>query len=179
MKRLLSGLLLLFSCTPVDAQGVHEWINPKQLLPTRAQFIRLLTDHGLDISYKNGCGHSGTSLAHYRPGSNTMCLPNTEKAFDSALTHEAVHVLQDCLSPNGLRDDRMVTIHSYLKRVNDDETAADFKAGVKESLRVLDDIEHIQHHYKSAHRDAEAEAYALEHNPRFVYGLLKICLEHS
>ena len=47
------------------------------------------------------------------------------------------------------------------------------------NLRVLDDIEHIQHHHKSAHRDAEAEAYALEHNPRFVYGLLKICLEHS
>ena len=85
-------------------------------------------------------------------------MPRSERQFDSALSHEAVQVPQDCISPGGIRDGRMVTIHSYLKRVNDHDLALDFKNGVHESLRVFDDVSHIKELYASHLRDMEAEA---------------------
>ena len=179
MKRLLATTLLLLGGLPAQAKGVHEWYDANKAAPSRRQMVRLLTEHGISVSYRNGCGRNGTSLAHYRPGSNQLCVPSSEREFDSALSHEAVHVLQDCISPGGISDGQMVTIHSYLKRIKDHKLALDFKNGVHKSLRAFNDVPHIQKFYASHLRDMEAEAYALEHNPRFVYGVLKTCLTEN
>ena len=180
MRSLLAALML-FSSSPALAVPVHTWFDPSKPMPTRRDFVQLLQRNGIRISYKTGCGRSGKALAVYSPHQNTMCLPETAASFDEALTHETVHVLQDCLTDGGLADSRMTTVHAFLRRVQDPggTEADDFKTGVKESLAYFNDVPHIQHHYKTHHRDTEAEAYALEHNPRMVYDLTKTCFDHS
>ena len=178
IRSLLTGALLLLTA-PAMADPIHLWVDPNEPMPTRQEFIDLLENNGIKISYKNGCGRTGKSLAVYNPRLNTMCLPDNSADFDESLTHEAVHALQDCITEGGINDSRMITVHSFLKNTQEpgDTHAADFMAGVKSSLAEFDDVPHIQEHYSKVNRDMEAEAYALEHNPQFVYDLLKICLQ--
>jgi len=142
---------------------------------TRNQFVSRLKQIGVTLTRGNCDGAYGT----YNPYSNTMCLNDqlfergNEQVWDNTITHEAVHVAQDCV--NGFHEGTLVAFVNDMNARGLDTTK--LKSFVSQKLDPSY-IAYIKRIDDPARRDAEYEAYALESSPDLVYDMLSsLCLE--
>ena len=153
----LIGLLLAslnFNSLPVEAI-------------TRQSMLGLIRQAGVTVSRRTTCGTNGQAAAHYEPGNNAICIAesqyrNTDQ-WDQALTHEAMHMVQDCMA--GFHNSSLMTLAhnvSYERKV---------VAYIRN--RGIQWVAFIKRHYRPADYAIELEAYALQNRPDDVAKLIK------
>ncbi len=134
---------------------------------TRENMLSLIRQTGVTVSRRLTCGSNGRAAAHYEPGNNAICIAESQyrdvSHWDQALTHEAMHMVQDCMA--GLHNSSLVTlaqnvsynrdIVSYIRR------------------RGSDWVSFIERHYQPSEYAIELEAYALQDRPSNVALLIK------
>ena len=164
MNKLLSSLaasaLMLVSAMPAKAVTVSD-------------FMKRLQTIGITVIYDECDGAFGV----YSPTRNEMCInaqlldPTQRALFDETLTHESVHVIQDCMDEDGGVDsDYLVPIINAFNLAGEDTTK--LKQYVAENLpehlySFLEDIE------DEVIQKAEIEAYSMESDPELVYDILR------
>jgi len=129
---------------------------------------------GVTIYGESRCGPPD-AFGSYEPASNYICLATSqipdEAMLTEAITHEAVHVIQDCLD-GGLSSSRMRSIGDYLiseRGLSPDAVARQFKRLHTGS------IWHTRHILQKTNRrsgEMEFEAYSLQNGPARVSKLL-------
>ena len=188
MKGILILLALVLS-SAAQAEGFLSWresdLFPRQSL-VRQDFLDRLQAYGIDVRHSVDCVKPGW-MAKYNRQTNQLCMnPDHFDRYDEMLTHEAVHVLQDCLAPGGIQSTEAVTIIASLRGSGmpmsrghrsglDGVTIRQFRQSVQQELAKTDHRQFIKEKYRRYHYDAEAEAYALESYPELVYAMLGWC----
>jgi hypothetical protein len=114
--------------------------------------------------YRNQCGSDRRNIAVYYYEHNRICINNrltpTFSDLDAALTHEAVHAVQDCLV--GKHNGRMQSLSAFAgHRI--DPFIRELRPG---------QLSFIQSNYPAKYWDLEIEAYALQDRPDDVAELL-------
>ena len=146
--------LLLLQATPVSAVPF-------------GQMESALGQRGISVQYRNRCDIPG-ALATYARHSNVICInkrlaPGTAEQ-SSALAHEAMHAIQDCLA--GLNNGRLVPVHEYAN-MSIGHVTGKLSSSRKNSILAS---------YPRDEWKIELEAYAFEGQPDAVYELLtKVC----
>lgn len=142
---------------------------------TRQQFLERLERIGVHIVHNNCDG----SYGYYQPGSNVMCInevlltQENLSLWDETVTHEAVHVVQDCA--NGFQEPTLVSLLNWATEQGW-ETAA-LKQYMNDNISSTY-IDHVNDMPAGERRNAEIEAYTLEDDPDLVYEMLSsMCLE--
>ena len=148
---------------------------------TRNEFVARLKQIGVNLVHHPTCQPAGLEpvFGMYNPSTNTMCInselfaPGQEALWDETVTHEAVHVMQDCI--NGFDEETLVSFLDYALENDHDTTklreymTKNLSPDYYEFINAIEDG-HI--------RDAEIEAYALESDPQLVYEMMEsVCLE--
>jgi hypothetical protein len=159
ITRTVAAALLVMSA-PLSAEAV-----------TRLEFVERLQNVGIELT----SGECDGAFGMYSPSKNLMCINDKlfeqgqQNMFDETITHEAVHVIQDCLAEGGIQGNTLIPMITAM-RENDMDTSglvdyvnknltdayADYISEIKEPVVAV----------------AETEAYALESNPDLVYNLL-------
>ena len=164
MNKLLTSLtasaLMLASAAPAKAVTVGD-------------FMKRLQTIGITVVYDD-CDNA---FGMYSPVQNEMCinaelLDPTERAmFDETLTHESVHVIQDCMDPDGGVDSHyLIPIINAFNIAGEDTTklkryvSENFPSNLYSFIEDMDD-EVLQ--------KAEMEAYSMESDPELVYDILQ------
>ena len=134
---------------------------------TRQTMLSLIQQAGVTVSRRPNCGSNGQAAAHYEPGNNAICISESQyrdtNDWDQALTHEAMHMVQDCMA--GLNNTSMMTLAhnvSYERKV---------VAYIRK--RGSNWVSFIKRHYRPADYAIELEAYALQDRPDDVARLIK------
>ena len=160
-----SALMLL---TPTAAEAV-----------TRDAFIERLREIG--VTFTSGDCNDG--MGSYKPGPNILCINDQLFAagqsdlLDETLTHEAVHVVQDCMDPGGFLSDSLTPIITSLEESDVDTDG--LKDYVSKNLRPTY-IEFLNGIENYVVKTAEIEAYSLESDPDLVYKMLEAaCLNNQ
>lgn len=164
MNKLISSIaasaLMLVTAAPAKAVTVGD-------------FIQRLRTIGITIVYDDCDGSYGV----YSPTRNEMCInqelldPTQRALFDETLTHESVHVVQDCMDEdNGVASNYLVPIITAFHTSGEDTTK--LKQYVAQNLpeSVYDFVYGIK---DPVERKAEIEAYSLEGDPELVYEILR------
>lgn len=164
MKKLISSIaasaLMLITTAPAQAVTLRD-------------FIQRLETIGITIVY----GDCDNSYGMYSPVRNEMCInkdlldPRERAMFDETLTHESVHVIQDCMDEDGGVDSEyLVPIINAFHIAGEDTTK--LKQYVSENFpdhlySFIDDIK------DEVVQKAEIEAYSMEGDPELVYSILQ------
>ena len=134
---------------------------------TRQTMLGLIQQAGVTVSRRPTCGSNGQAAAHYEPANNAICIAESQyrdtSHWDQALTHEAMHMVQDCMA--GLNNTSMMTLAhnvSYERKV---------VAYIRK--RGSNWVSFIKRHYRPADYAIELEAYALQDRPDDVARLIK------
>lgn len=134
---------------------------------TRQTMLGLIRQAGVTVSRRATCGSNGRAAAHYEPGNNAICIAESQYRntghWDQALTHEAMHMVQDCMA--GLNNSSMMTLAnnvSYERKV---------VAYIRK--RGINWVSFIKRHYRPADYAIELEAYALQDRPDAVARLIR------
>jgi len=129
---------------------------------------------GITVSVETRCS-SLSNIGTYKPASNHICLAKPkipDKAtLTKAITHEAVHVIQDCLG-EGLASSRVRSIGDYL--ISEHGLSPEAVARQFKQLHT-GSIWHTRHRFKRIDRrtsEMEFEAYSLENEPARVFKML-------
>ena len=148
---------------------------------TRNEFVARLKTIGVELIRHDTCQPEGEEpvFGSYDAGTNTMCVNNSlfeagnEALWDETVTHEAVHVMQDCI--NGFDEGTLVSfIDHAIENGIDTEPLREF-VSKNLSPNYYEFINSIENGFI---RDVEIEAYALEQSPDLVYDMLSsVCLE--
>ena len=145
---------------------------------TRHELITQLDKIGIDIRTSESCGiKNQNNYATYHYSLNQICLSTTsskDKALlDQSLTHESMHVVQDCVA--GIDNQYYIPLTAHYRRMNvDPAKIARWRKAVLAELKRRGTIEHVRNvTTNSHHADIEAEAYAFENHPKDVVALLK------
>ena len=148
---------------------------------TRNEFIARLKHVGVTLVQHPTCQDYGLEpvFGTYNASTNTMCInsdlfePGQEALWDETVTHETVHVIQDCI--NGFDEETLVSFISHaIENDLDTEPLVEY---VSKNLSP-NYYEFVQGIEDGFIRDVEIEAYALEGNPQLVYEMMSsICLE--
>ena len=143
--------LLLLQAVPVQATS-------------RAYFIRTLNNAGVSVVERSRCGDARNNVAAYYLDRNQICISTrltpTMADLDEALTHEAVHAIQDCLA--GQHNGRLTTLSASVG-----QTTRPFERWLAPGQLAF-----IQSNYSPRDWDIEIEAYALQNRPGDVVKLL-------
>ena len=140
---------------------------------TVGDFMKRLQTIGITVVYEDCDGAFGM----YSPVRNEMCinanlLDPTERAlFDETLTHESVHVIQDCMDEDGgVNSSYLVPIITAFNIEGEDTTK--LKQYVAENLpeTMYDFLNGIEN---DVIQKAEIEAYSMESDPELVYDILR------
>ena len=138
-------------------------IAPVQAIE-RGAFLSTLNRAGVSVVERRQCGRERNNVAVYFFKRNQICLSTrhtrTYSSLDRALTHEAVHAVQDCLA--GQRNSQLQTLSA---------TAGQSVAPFIRELEPFQ-LSFIQSQYPQSRWDIEIEAYALETRPAAVAELL-------
>ena len=169
MKKLIAHILIgLAAVAPLSAVAA----------PTSADLVRLMKSRGVTMVERKVCT-SKDNLATYNSRTNTFCMATStfhasRQKLDETVTHEAVHVIQDCLagglstSQSSSLADFMVTQGYSREKVNDMFIGRIKRRGLEG--HVLDVAKESPANWHARH---EAEAYAIMDEPQIVYDLLK------
>lgn len=134
---------------------------------TRQNMLSLIRRAGVTVSRRPTCGSNGEAAAHYEPGNNAICISESQyrdtSHWDQALTHEAMHMVQDCMA--GLNNSSMMTLAHNVSYKREVVAYIRNRGGQWVSL--------IKRHYRPADYALELEAYALQDRPNDVAHLIK------
>ena len=167
IQRLINAAIFLIVALPLSASAA-----------TRRELITQLDKIGIDIRTSDSCGvkdQNNYATYHYRL--NQICLSTTaskdETLIDQSLTHESMHVVQDCVA--GIDNQYYIPLTAYYRKISiDPEKIAKWRKAVLAELKRRGTIEHVRNvTMDSHHADIEAEAYAFENHPKDVVALLK------
>lgn len=93
-----------------------------------------------------------------------------------AIAHEAVHALQDCLGPGGIKTPSSVTLSNYFASLNGSNGATPFKeilrSGLEGRPKTNAELLELKSSLTTDQHQMEYEAYALEVQPKLVMALL-------
>lgn len=134
---------------------------------TRQNMLSLIRQAGVTVSRRPTCGSNGRAAAHYEPGNNAICIAESQyrdtRYWDQALTHEAMHMVQDCMA--GLHNSSLMTLAHNVS----------YKREVVAYIRQRGSnwVSFIKRHYRPADYAIELEAYALQDRPTDVARLIK------
>lgn len=142
---------------------------------TRQQFIERLQRIGVEIVH----GRCDGSYGYYLPDTNVMCIHESllkdenMPLWDETVTHEAVHVVQDCA--NGFQERTLVSLLNWATEKGW-ETAS-LKEYMNDNISSTY-IDYVNGMPAGERRNAEIEAYTLEKDSDLVYQMLSsMCLE--
>lgn len=145
---------------------------------TRQELITQLNEIGIDIRTSQNCGaEQQNNYATYHYNLNQICLSTTtsksNELLDQSLTHESMHVVQDCVA--GIENQYYMPLTAYYRKISvDPKKIARWRLAVLAELKRRGTIEHVRNvTLDSLHADIEAEAYAFENHPADVVALLK------
>jgi len=159
ISSIATSALLLISAAPAKAVTLND-------------FMGRLRTIGITVIYED----CGGAFGRYSPTRNEMCInadlldPTQRALFDETLTHEAVHVVQDCMDEGGVESDYLIPIITAFHIEGEDTTklkqyvSENFPTNLYSFIEDMDD-EVIQ--------KAEIEAYALESDPKLVFQILE------
>ena len=142
-------------------------VNPPAEAITRQNMLSLIRKAGVTVSRRPSCGSYGRAAAHYEPGNNAICIAESQyrntQYWDQALTHEAMHMVQDCMA--GLHNSSMMTLAYHVR----------YKPEVVSYIRKRGGswVAFIKHHYRPSDYAIELEAYALQDRPDDVARLIE------
>ncbi len=163
MKRFVIALAtLVLTAQPADSAGMARQLSDQ------------MRSVGVYISVKNLCPIRD-AVASYDSETNVLCIAASRvrsKAFlTETVTHEAVHVIQDCLG-GGLLSPNTSTIGEYLikKGMNPQTVAEQFKLLNRSSISHTRSILRKSSEHTGVR---EFEAYSLEGSPHRVLSLLR------
>ena len=134
---------------------------------TRQNMLSLIRQAGVTVSRRSSCGSNGQAAAHYEPGNNAICIAESQyrdmRHWDQALTHEAMHMVQDCMA--GLHNSSMMTLAHNVR----------YRRDVVSYIRRRGSnwVAFIKRHYRPSDYAIELEAYALQDRPEDVARLIK------
>ena len=165
MKKILGRHLLLPILLSLTISGI-----PANAI-TRQKMVNLIQRTGVTVSRRSNCGSNGKAAAHYEPRNNAICIAESEyrdtRDWDQALTHEAIHMVQDCIA--GLNNASMMTLGQNTGY------EPDFVTYIRQRGNRW--VTFIKRHYRPAYYELELEAYALQGRPDVVSKLIqKECL---
>ena len=154
------------TCLALLLTGLNLSCLPAQAI-TRQTMLNLIAKVGVSVSRRPTCGSNGEAAAHYEPGNNAICIAESQyrdtRFWDQALTHEAMHMVQDCMA--GL-DNAMLTTLAHNVR---------YERGVVALIRQRGSrwVPLIKRHYRPADYAIELEAFALQDRPALVAKLIE------
>lgn len=164
----------LITAAALTATGLA---TPSQSI-TRQDLIRQLNSIGVQVHANRNCGASHqNNHAIYHYDRNTICLSsntlNNTKLLDQSLTHESMHVVQDCVA--GIDNEFYMPLTTYFRKIKiEPRKIEQWRQAVLRELRRRGSIDHVRNvTVDSLHADVEAEAYAFENHPDDVHALLK------
>ena len=134
---------------------------------TRQSMLSLIRQAGVTVSRRPTCGSNGQAAAHYESGRNAICIAESQyrntSHWDQALTHEAMHMVQDCMA--GLNNSSLMTLAHNVS----------YKRDVVAYIRKRGSnwVSYIKRHYRPVDYAIELEAYALQDRPADVAVLIK------
>ena len=167
IQRLIHTATLLIIALPLSASAA-----------TRHELITQLNNIGIDIRTSESCGAKGqNNYATYHYSLNQICLAKTtskdEALINQSLTHESMHVVQDCVA--GLDNQYYIPLTAYYRKISvEPEKITRWRKAILAELKRRGTIEHVRNvTMDSHHADIEAEAYAFENHPKDVVALLK------
>lgn len=155
-----------FSTVNVGAEG-------KQILQT-------LGGMGVVTEIRDRCPKAGVVGAYSRYD-NLLVLCNAslrnQALATETIAHEAVHALQDCLQPGGIKGSDSITLTRFLKTFNNGRQSADFRdlvrAGLANRPKTLAYLEELKKSMPRNMYAMEIEAHALDVSPKSVRILLE------
>ena len=145
--------------------------------------VKHLNAIGVSTSFDNCSMEHGDPtrlMGTYNSTANHLCISakatSTPELLDEVVTHELVHVIQDCLG-EGITSPNMASITRYLSE-GDVAHENILDQGLFSVLTTNGKMDHVNAH--TSHIDngfkyVEVEAYALENSPLFVLKLLAKC----
>lgn len=155
-RTLICLLFLSFCFNSLPAEAV-----------TRKTMLDLIRQTGVTVSRRPTCGANGQAAAHYEPGNNAICIAESQYRstgnWDQALTHEAMHMVQDCMA--GLNNSSLMTL---AQNVSYERNIVSY---IRDRGRHW--VSLIKRYYRPADYALELEAYALQDRPDDVAGLIK------
>lgn len=145
--------------------------------------VEKLRSIGVTTSYGEcaGDGHHPPAgvLGSYNSKDNHFCISKTvttTEQLDEVVTHELVHVVQDCIA-GGIGSPNLGSITRYLSGGDTvHETLLDQGLiGTLLRQNKMDHVEKYTAHMPDSAKFTEIEAYSLENSPLFVLKLLSNC----
>ncbi len=181
-----NSLQLRPSITPISEA------KPSLQLPSSGQFgsinvgaegkqiLQLLGEMGVETVIKDECPKPGT-LGAYSRFDNLLVLCKASLKYPALATeviaHEAVHALQDCIQPGGIKGSASRSLMSFFRVFNEGKHAARFEDLLRDGLANRPNIAAYLRDLKTSMPPKmflmEREAYALEIYPKSVALLLK------
>ena len=163
-------ILPLLGALILSAQPAHSVGWARRLSDQMRSF-------GVRVEVVSTCSNNTNAVGTYNRRSNILCIATSHIDHDGLLietvTHEAVHVIQDCLG-GGLHSAGQRSIADYLIKNRGFSAKAvveQFKtlhhSSLNHTRKVLTDAD-------DRTREMEFEAYALESHPARVFDLLKL-----
>ena len=144
------------------------------------QILQLLGEMGVETVIKDECPKPGT-LGAYSRFDNLLVLCKASLKYPALATeviaHEAVHALQDCIQPGGIKGSASRSLTSFFRVFNEGKHAARFEDLLREGLANRPNMAAYLRDLKTSMPPnmflMEREAYALEIYPKSVALLLK------
>lgn len=160
LRSLTAAALLLATALPAQASIHHD-------------ILRKLRQLGVTVTVKPNCQRPMEGRYIYGRGRLEVCDHLTDAQARRVLTHEAVHVIQDCWY-GSIGDGHTRPIgYSIAADVGTQEAKDFFFSIIRPRLRPH--VNHINASASNAHRHFEIEAYALQDEPEIVYRFLTVC----
>lgn len=172
-----SGTHLHFAMEPTgNLQNFTSFAPPlpedQRLARKEPVLLTRIKNLGIHVDRLERCG-LGNELAAYNRAAQRLCLVQTLDTnpglFETVVTHETVHVIQDCLG--GLQTSQAKSIAGHLKTQGgfSDTTIAKF---FDQNLRDKHQVSQATASLTADQSQLEFEAYALQHQGALVASLL-------
>lgn len=144
------------------------------------QILQLLGRMGVRTEIWDRCPQAG-AIAAYSLSDNLIALCKAALRdpvlATEAIAHEAVHALQDCLQPGGIRGSASVPLRTLFKTSNGGKNFEDFvnllRMGFAERPKIVAYLLELEKNLSPDLFTMEIEAYALESSPETVRIMLE------
>ena len=139
------------------------------------QILQLLGRMGVRTEIWNRCPQAG-AIAAYSRFDNLLVLCKASLRDPSlateAIAHEAVHALQDCLQPGGIKGSASIPLRALFKTSNGGKNFDDFVnllyMGFADRPKTVAYLQELEKNLSPDLFSMEIEAYALEESPETV-----------
>jgi hypothetical protein len=130
---------------------------------------------GATVNLVNNCPPKIEGAYYRSKGALFLCTNNTKgNALFRVLTHEAVHVVQDCIVGR-VGDGHAQAIGLVIYDKGGSKLAENFAYNVIAPLLSENTINHVRSSEPKEKWAMELEAYALQNDPKTVISLLNLC----